>query len=263
MNKHGFLIDMDGVIYRGSEVLPGGIEFINFLKENEFPFLFLTNNSKPTPKDIKYKLTRLGIEVNESNIYTSAMATGKFIGMQKENSSAYILGEGGLLNSLHDNEIAIDEMSPDYVIVGEGRTITLEMVEKAIDFILDGAKLIATNMDPSPRFKDWVKPGTKAVVAMIEEATGVKAFSVGKPSPIMMRYARKELSLLTDNTTMIGDTMETDIVGGVSMGYKTILTLTGNTSVEDVDTYPYQPNFIVENIGMVIDIIKNSKIYND
>jgi NagD protein len=256
MNKIGFLIDMDGVIYRGSEIIPGGKEFISYLEENNIPYLFLTNNSKPSPRDVAHRLNKIGFDVHESHIYTSAMATAKFIASQKKTGSAYVLGEGGLLKAMDEVGYAIDDSEPDYVIVGEGRTLTLEMVEHAIDLIIDGAKLIATNLDPAPKIKGWAKPGTGAVIAMIEEATGAKAFSVGKPSPIMMREARKYINVSTDETYMIGDTMETDIQGGVLMSYKTILTLSGTTKREELKNYPYQPHYIVDSVKDVIKIIE-------
>lgn len=256
MKKHGLLIDMDGVIYKGGALIEGSLEFITYLQKNKIPFLFLTNNSRPTPIDIQLKLKELGIEVDAENIYTSAMATAQFLSHQKENPTAYILGEGGLLSAFYSQGIAISETNPDYVVVGEGRALTLEMIENAINFIIGGAKLIATNLDPSPKEIDWVKPGTKAVVALLEEATGMKAFSIGKPSPIMMRYARKELALQAENTIMIGDTMETDVLGGISMSYTTILVLSGSTSLDDLKKFPYSPNFVLENIGKAIDVLK-------
>src|SRR4029078_2378712 len=158
-------------------------------------------------------------------------------------------GEGGLILSLHDNGYAIVAHDPDYVVVGEGRTLNLEMVEKAIDFVLAGAKLIGTNLDPPPKIKGWTKPGTGAIIAMLEEATGKKAFSVGKPSPVMMRMARKGIGLETAETTVIGDTMETDVLGGVQMGYRTILVLTGWTKREDLTKYAYQPDMVVHSIA--------------
>src|ERR1700722_2897539 len=191
--RQGFLIDMDGVIYRGSHIFDGAQRFIDDLLEQDIPFLFLTNNSRQTRRDIALKLNRIGFKVQEHHIFTSAMATARFLAAQKPHGTAYVLGEGGLVLSLHRNGYSIVDHDPDYVVVGEGRTLTLEMVEKAIDFILDGAKLVATNLDPSPKVKGWTKPGTAAVVAMLEEATQKKAFSVGKPSPVMLRAARKEL----------------------------------------------------------------------
>lgn len=246
--KQGLLIDMDGVIYRGSKIIPGADAFVNNLVERDIPFLFLTNNSRHTRRDVVTRLNRIGIFVQEKHIFTSAMATGRFLASQNPNGTCYVLGEGGLILSIHSSGLSVVDHAPDFVVVGEGRTLNLEMVEKAIDFILDGAKLIATNMDPSPKIKGWMKPGTAAIVAMLEEATGKKAFCVGKPSPVMMRAARKELGLETSGTTIIGDTMDTDIVGGVQMGYRTVLVLTGWSKQEDLINYAYRPDIVLESI---------------
>jgi NagD protein len=259
--KNGFLIDMDGVIYRGNEIIPGGDEFVEYLQKEEMPFLFLTNNSRPTKLDIILKLRKLNINVDEGNIYTSAIATARFIASQHPEATAFVLGEGGLLNALHDCKIAIDESHPDYIIIGEGRTWTAENVEKAIDFVISGSKLIATNLDPAPKIAGWMKPGTGAIVKMIEEATGKKAFSVGKPSPIMMRGARKELGLQASQTTIIGDTMCTDVLGGVLMGYRTVLTLTGSTHREDLIHYPYQPHIIIDSIAEMVPLLKEQDFF--
>ena len=252
----GFLIDMDGVIYRGREVIPGGAEFIEYLKKERMPFLFLTNNSKATTLDVIMKLRKMDIHVEPENVYTSAIATARFIASQHAGATAFVLGEGGLLNALHDCGIAIDESHPDYVIVGEGRTWTAENVEKAIDAVISGSKLIGTNLDPAPKTIGWMKPGTGAIIKMIEEATGKKAFSVGKPSPIMLRDARKQLGLQASQTTIIGDTMCTDILGGVLMGYQTILTLGGATHREDLVNYPYQPHIILDSVADMIPLLQ-------
>lgn len=248
MNK-GFLIDMDGVIYGGNHLIPGADKFIAALQKRNIPFLFLTNNSQRTPRDVVNKLSGLGIEVDEDNVFTSAIATGWFLARMKPQGTAYVLGEGGLINSLHEHGYALVTQNPDFVVVGEGRNFTLEMVNHAVDMILDGAKLIATNLDPSPKTKGWTNLGIKSVVAMIEEATGVKAFSVGKPSPVMMRVARKKLGLETMNTTIIGDTMDTDILGGIQMGYRTVLTLSGVSKIQDLKSYAFAPDLIVNNVG--------------
>jgi NagD protein len=245
----GFLIDMDGVIYSGMELIPGADTFIASLKKKKIPFLFLTNNSQRTPLDVVNKLAGLGIEADTTDVFTSAMATGWFLARQKPNGSAYVLGEGGLLTSLHENGYSLVTQNPDFVVVGEGRNFTLEMVNNAVDMILGGAKLVATNLDPSPKMKGWNNLGIKAVVAMLEEATGIKAFSVGKPSPVMMRVARKKLGLATIETTMIGDTMDTDILGGIQVGYRTILTLSGVSKEEELKNYAFAPDLIVNNVG--------------
>jgi NagD protein len=245
----GFLIDMDGVIYSGAQLIPGAENFIAELLRRDVPFLFLTNNSQRTPRDVVNRLAGMGLSISEDHVYTSAMATAWFLGRIKPHGAAYVLGEGGLLNSLHANGYTLVTEGPDFVVVGEGRNFTLEMVNHAVDMILSGAKLIATNLDPSPKIKGWTNLGIKAVIAMIEEATGKKAFSVGKPSPIMMRAARKKLELATDETTMIGDTMDTDILGGIQMGYRTILTLSGVSRREDLHNYAFEPDIIVNSIA--------------
>ncbi len=247
----GFLIDMDGVIYSGNDLIPGADKFIAELARRDVPFLFLTNNSQRTPRDVVNKLAGLGIETQESHVFTSAMATGWFLARQKPHGTAYVLGEGGLLASLHDNGLSLVSQDPDFVVVGEGRNFTLEMVNNAVDMILNGAKLVATNLDPSPKKKGWNNLGIKAVIAMIEEATGIQAFSVGKPSPVMMRVARKKLGLETAETTMIGDTMTTDILGGLQVGYRTILTLSGVSKKSDLKNYAFYPDLVVENAGEV------------
>jgi len=256
--KHGFLIDMDGVLYRGSQLIPGADEFVNQLRARDIPFRFLTNNSQRTRRDVVTKLARMGIEVEEEHVFTCAMATARYLAQQKPGGTAFVIGEGGLLTALHQNGYAVVDHDPDYVVVGEGRTFNLELVEAAVRMILGGAKLIATNMDPNCPTQNGLRPGCGALVAMLETATGVKAFSVGKPSPIMMRAARKELGLTTDETTMIGDTMETDILGGVQLGFHTVLVLSGGTSRQDLDRYAYRPEVVVDSLAELSAIMEKS-----
>lgn len=239
---------MDGVIYGGDTLIEGADLFINQLLKDGVPFMFMTNNSQRTRIDAVRKLSRMGISVKEEHIYTSAMATGKFLASQIPGGTAYVLGEGGLLSSLHENGISLVNADPDFVVLGEGRNFTLEMVQRAVDMILAGAKFVITNRDPSPKKKGWDNLGIAATSAMIEEATGVKAFVVGKPSPVMMRSARKALGLETAETTVIGDTMDTDIRGGVQMGYKTILVLSGITKKEDLTRFAFKPDKIADSV---------------
>jgi NagD protein len=253
MHKRGFLIDMDGVIYRGSNLIPGSETFIHRLRAEQIPFLFLTNNSQRTRRDVAAKLNRLGIDVEEQHIFTCAMATARFLASQKPRGTAYVIGEGGLLQALHQNGYAIVDHAPDYVVVGEGRTMTLESLEAAVRLILAGAKLIATNLDPNCPTHHGTRPGCGATVAYLETATGAKCFSVGKPSPVMMRAARKELGLAASETIMIGDTMETDILGGVQMGYRTVLVLTGSTRREDLARFAYRPDKVIGSIAELCD----------
>ena len=257
----GYLIDMDGVIYRGGELIEGADRFIADLQSQDVPFLFLTNNSQRTRRDVAKKIERLGIRVSESHVYTCAMATARFLASQKPNGTAYVIGEGGLLTALHKNGFSIVDKDPDYVVVGEGRSLNFEMAEQALRMILGGAKLVATNMDPNCPTQNGLRPGCGAVVAMLEAASGVKAFSVGKPSPIMLRAARKELGLSTDETVVIGDTMETDILGGTQLEYKTILVLSGSTSERDLRNYAYQPDFIVPSLGELSHAQVQSRLF--
>ncbi len=245
----GFLIDMDGVVYRGRQLIAGADQFVNRLIAEEIPFFFLTNNSQRTRRDVATKLRRMGVEADEKHIFTCAMATARFLAQQKPGGTAFVIGEGGLLNALHANGYSIVDHDPDYVVVGEGRTLTMEMVEAAVQMICDGAKLVATNLDPNCPTQHGLRPGCGAIVAMLEAAAGVKAFSVGKPSPVMMRAARKELNLRAEETTIIGDTMETDILGGVQLGYRTVLVLSGGTSREDLMHYAYRPDVVIDSIA--------------
>ena len=251
--KHGYLIDMDGVLYRGSELIPGADGFIRQLRALGVPFRLLTNNSQRTRRDVVAKVARLGIEVDEEHIFTSAMATARFLAQQKPDGTAFVIGEGGLLTALHQHGYAVVDHDPDYVVVGEGRTFNLELVEAAVRMILGGAKLIATNLDPNCPTQDGLRPGCGAMAAMLEIATGVKAFSVGKPSAVMMRAARKELGLTTEQTTMVGDTMETDILGGVQLGFHTVLVLSGGTRPEDLRRYAYRPDVVVPSLAELVE----------
>ena len=253
--KHGYLIDMDGVLYRGHELIAGAESFIKELQSRDIPFLLLTNNSQRTRRDVVAKLARLGIEVEDAHIFTSAMATARFLAQQKPGGTAFVIGEGGLLTALHENGYAVVDHEPDYVVVGEGRTFNLELVEAAVRMILGGAKLIATNLDPNCPTANGLRPGCGAMVAMLELATGNKAFSVGNPSPVMIRAARKELGLATEETTMIGDTMETDILGGVQLGLHTVLVLSGGTRQEDLSRYPYRPEKVVASLASLAELL--------
>ncbi len=247
--KRGFLIDMDGVIYSGDTMIEGADTFIATLQKDKIPFLFMTNNSQRTPLDTVNKVANMGIKIKEENVYTSAMATAWFLSFMNPKGTAYVLGEGGLITSLHLQGYTLVNQNPDFVVVGEGRNFTLEMVNNAVDMILSGAKLIATNLDPSPKKKGWTNLGIKAIVAMIEEATGKTAFSVGKPSPVMMRAARKYLGLEARETIVIGDTMGTDILGGIQLGYTTILTLSGVSKKNVLDEYAFKPDMVINSVA--------------
>ena len=247
--RHGYLIDMDGVIYRGSEPIPGAADFIRRLQRNDVPYLFLTNNSAYTQLDVVVKLRKFGIETSQEHVYTAALATAEFVHRQKPNGTAFVIGEGGLLGALNAVHYAISRDSPDYVIVGEGRVLNFELVEQAHRLIVLGAHLVSTNADTWCPTDSGPRPGCGAIVALLEAASGRKAYHVGKPNPFMMRAARKRLGLRTDEIIMIGDTMETDIQGAVELGYHSILVLTGSSTEETLQRYPFSPSRVVDSIA--------------
>ncbi len=248
----GFLIDMDGVVYRGSQLIPGAVEFVDLLVSEKIPFMFLTNNSQRTPTDIAIRLQRLGFHVEAQHIFTSALATASYLAQHKPRGTAYVIGEGGLLSALDRVGIAIVDHRPDFVVVGEGRTFTLEAVDKAVQMVMDGAKLIATNMDANcPTQDGGTRAGCGAFVKLVEEATGFKAFSPGKPSPVIFRAARKILGLATGETIMVGDTMETDILGGNQLGFRTILVLSGGTKREHITNFAYAPDVVIDSVAAI------------
>ncbi len=243
-----------GLFTKAVNLYPALLSLSIHSREKGFLFLFLTNNSQRTPRDVCYKLRKLGFNVNDEDIFTCAMATARYLASRKEHGTAYVIGEGGLLTELHNVGYSIVDDHPDYVIIGEGRTIMLESVDKAINMIMNGSKLIATNLDPNcPVGSGKYRAGCGAFVAMLEFATGKQAFSVGKPSPVMMRMARKILQLSTDETIMIGDTMSTDILGAGSMGFTTVLTLSGVTQEADLDQFGYAPDFIIKSVKDLLD----------
>lgn len=249
----GFLIDMDGVIYRGSKAIRGAAEFVSQLQQFGHPFVFLTNNSQRSRRDVCLRLRRMNIRVGEKQVFTCAMATARFLARQHPGGSAYVIGEGGLVTALHTNGFAIDDQQPDYVIVGEGKTLNMEMLERAVTFINNGARLVATNLDPNCPTEAGTRPGCGAVVSLLEAATGRKALGIGKPSPITMQEAARALGTAPEDTVVIGDTMETDILGGVQLGFHTVLVLSGGTKRADMDKFAYRPNHVLNSVQDLID----------
>ncbi|QQL45542.1 TIGR01457 family HAD-type hydrolase [Sulfuriroseicoccus oceanibius] len=251
MSKFGFLLDMDGVIYKGKELIPGAKEFVATLREKEIPFLFLTNNSQRTRRDVAHKLEQMGISAEADDVFTCAIATARYLAERKPEGTAFVIGESGLTTALFKNGYTLVDDDPDFVVIGEGRTMNFETIEKATRLVQNGAKLIATNLDPSCPTDEGIRPGCGAIVAMIEAATGKQAFSVGKPSPVMMRAARKQLGLSSEQTVMVGDTMTTDILGGTQLSYKTVLVLSGGTARQDLADYAYSPDYVVDSIAHI------------
>ncbi|MBN2214787.1 MAG: HAD family hydrolase [Bacteroidales bacterium] len=247
-NKKGFIIDMDGVIYHGNKLLAGAGEFIGWLVSEKKRFVFLTNSSERTPKELQEKLSRLGIKVNKDVFYTSALATAMFLNSQKPRGSAYIIGEAGLINALYNVGYTMNNVNPDYVVVGESRSYSYERIEHAVNLVLAGAKLIGTNPDLTGPTENGIIPATKALISPIELSTGRNAYFVGKPNPLMMRNALKKLKCNREETLIIGDRMDTDIVAGIESEIDTCLVLSGITTREMLSTFPYQPRFIIEGV---------------
>ena len=251
--KLGFICDMDGVIYHGNHLLPGVIEFVDWLKSEDKKFLFLTNSSERSPRELSQKLARLGLDVDETHFYTSALATAGFLSSQCPGGSAYVIGDTGLTHAIYDAGFSMNEINPDYVIVGETRTYNYEKIEHAVHLVCRGAKLIGTNPDLTGPTEKGIAPATRALIAPIELATGKQAYFVGKPNPLMMRHALKKLGCKREETAIIGDRMDTDIIAGIESEIDTVLVLSGVTNKENITTFPYGPKYILEGVG---DIIK-------
>ena len=254
-----YIMDMDGVIYAENVLIDGAKEFIDTLKKSGNKFLFLTNNSRQTPLDLSKKLKMLSIEVQPQRIFTSAIATAMFLNRQKPKGSAYVMGDVGLYNALHDVGYNITEFHPDYVVVGETRNYSYEMIEQACNFILEGARFIGTNPDTTGPKELGIAPAAGALTAPIEKATGVKPYFIGKPNPLMMRTALRKLGSHSENTVMIGDRMDTDVVAGIETGLETILVLSGVTERQSVNRYPYQPSRICTSLKEVLEQDFHSK----
>lgn len=247
--KQGFIIDMDGVIYHGSQVLSGVSEFLDWLKKEKKDYLFLTNSSECTPRELQQRLARMGLEVSEDHFYTSALATAAFLKEQAPGCSAYVIGEAGLLNALYDAGITMNDEDPDYVVFGEGRAYSLDTLTVAVNLVRKGAKLIGSDPDYSGPTEDGIAPGGGALVAPVELATGCKAYFCGKPNPLMMRTGLRKLNCHSADSVMIGDRMDTDIISGLESGMSTILVLSGISTRETLTQYAYRPTMVLDGVG--------------
>jgi NagD protein len=248
-----WLMDMDGVLVREEHVVPGADLFLARLQERGTPFLVLTNNSIYTRRDLAARLRASGLSVPEESIWTSALATARFLDDQRPGGSAFVIGESGLTTALHEAGYTLTERGPDYVVLGETRTYSFERITKGIRLILGGARFIATNPDTTGPSPDGVLPATGSVAALVSRATGVDPYFVGKPNPLMIRSALNALDAHSESTAMIGDRMDTDIVAGLEAGLETILVLTGVTGPDDAERPPYRPARIVESVASIVD----------
>ncbi len=244
---------MDGVIYHGSKLLPGVLEFVQWLQKEDKKFVFLTNSSARTLRELSQKLARMGLDVDENHFYTSARATAAFLAAQRPGGSAYVIGDAGIINALYDEGYSINDTNPDYVVVSESPNYDYARICHATKLVLNGAKLIGTNPDlTGPIEGGQIVPATGALLAPIELATGSKAYYVGKPNPLMMRNALKKLGCRREETAIVGDRMDTDIIAGVEAEIATVLVLSGVTQREDLPKYAYQPDYILDGVGDIV-----------
>ncbi len=250
--KKAFISDMDGVIYHGNKLLPGVPEFVEWLKKEGKKFLFLTNSSERTPKELQEKMSRLGIDLDENVFYTSALATANFLAAQRPGGTAYIIGEAGLINAMYNSGYTMNNYNPDYVVVGDTRSYSFEKIEQAVNLVLKGAKLIGTNPDLTGPVENGIIPATKALISPIELATGRQAYFVGKPNPLMMRIALKKIGCSVEETIIIGDRMDTDIIAGIESEIDTLLVLTGISTLKTVDKFAYRPSYVLEGVADLI-----------
>ena len=246
-----YILDMDGVLVSGRTMIPGADGFIKRLEKRSARYLVLTNNPIYTPGDLAHRLHTIGLDIPAERIFTSARATARFLKRQRPNGTAFVVGESGLTTAIHDAGYVITDTNPDYVVLGETLSYTMELITKAMRLVADGARFIATNPDPTGPSEAGITPACGAMAALIEKATGVSPFFVGKPNPLMMRTALNYLDVHSEDTVMVGDRMDTDIIAGVESGMETILVLTGVTRREDVSRYPYRPTRILGSVAEI------------
>ncbi len=249
--KSGYICDMDGVIYHGNLLLPGVKEFVAWLYRENKKFLFLTNDSRKTPQELRDKLARMGLEVDEKHFYTSALATAEFIATQRPGATAFVIGEPGLSNALYDRGISLNDVNPDYVVLGESYNYNYDTICRAAYLVQRGARLIGCNSDITAPTEEGLAPDCGALIAPIEMATGGKAYFIGKPNPLMMRTGLKLLGVHSQDAAIIGDRMDTDMIAGIETGLDTLLVLSGVTSRKDLERFPYQPRLVLNGVGEI------------
>jgi NagD protein len=246
---------MDGVLIHEGVPVPGAPEFVARIRERGLPYLVLTNNSMYTRRDLADRLAGMGITVPEENLWTSAVATARFLADQMPGGRAYVIGEAGLTTAMHEVGFVLTDASPDYVVLGETRTYSFEAITKAIRLVDGGARFVATNPDPTGPSTEGPLPATGSVAALISRATGREAYFVGKPNPVMMRAGLNQIGAHSETTAMVGDRMDTDIVSALEAGMESILVLTGSTRPQDVETYPFRPSRVLDSVAALIDQI--------
>ena len=252
-------MDMDGVLVHEERAIDGAARFVARLRERGLPFLVLTNNSIYTRRDLAARLAASGLQVDEDSIWTAALATARFLAEQRPGGSAYVIGEAGLTTALHEVGYVLAERNPDYVVLGETRSYSFERITRGIRLIAAGARFIAANPDTTGPSADGILPATGSVAALISKATGIEPYFVGKPNPLMMREALRVIEAHSESTAMIGDRMDTDVVAGMEAGLRTVLVLTGISTRETAERFPYRPSLIVESVADLIDSVRSDQ----
>ncbi len=251
------MCDMDGVLAHEGQMVPGADRFLDALRSRDRPFLILTNNSIYSARDLSARLGNLGLEVPPASLWTSAEATAAFLKSQRPGGTAFVVGEAGLTTALHDSGYVLTDQHPDYVVLGETRTYSFEAITRAIRLIEGGARFIATNPDPTGPSLEGILPATGSVAALIEKATGIAPYFIGKPNPLMMREALNSLGAHSESTVMVGDRMDTDIVAGIEAGLQTILVLSGVTTKAQIERFPYRPGRVVDSVADLVEEISS------
>ena len=251
-----WLTDMDGVLIHEGSMIPGADEFIRRLRDSDRRFLVLTNNSMYTPRDLRARLSHTGIDLPEEAIWTSAMATAQFLETQRPNGSAYVIGEAGLTTAMHEAGYVLTDNAPDYVVLGETRNYSFEAITRAIRLINDGARFICTNPDATGPSLEGALPACGSVAALITKATNVEPYFIGKPNPLMMREGLNKIAAHSETSAMVGDRMDTDVLGGLEAGLHTFLVLSGVTRADEVGRFPYVPSKVVASIADLLSYVK-------
>ena len=247
--KKAFLCDMDGVIYHGSSLIPGVGRFVDWLEKEKKKYLFLTNGSGKSPRELSEKLARMGLAVSEDHFYTSALATASFLSGQCPGGTCYVIGEPGLVNAMYEAGFSMNSHDPDYVVFGKTSALNYNEIETAVKLIGRGAKLIGTNSDVTDPAEEGIVPACRALIAPIELASGRKAYFIGKPNPLMMRHAVKLLGTTPEETVIIGDRMDTDILAGIESEFETVLVLSGVTTRQSMTSFGYRPTYVLDGVG--------------
>ncbi|MBD3109050.1 TIGR01457 family HAD-type hydrolase [Bacillus sp. AGMB 02131] len=248
--KHykGYLIDLDGTMYKGTEKIEAASRFVHELKKRNIPYLFVTNNSSRTPDQVAAKLTEFDIPTEPQQVFTTSQATANYIYEQKQDASVYVIGEDGIREALAVRGFTFEDEKPDYVVTGIDRQITYEKLGKACLAVRAGAKFVSTNADIALPTERGFMPGNGSLTAVVSVSTGVQPTFIGKPEKIIMEQALEALGVKKEETIMVGDFYDTDIKAGMNAGIDTLLVLTGVTTREQLKNVEKQPTYVIDSL---------------